>query len=1013
MDSPGYEEYVARLEDQRISYQAKQKAKQSGKPNRPEYRPVIIDNIPPELKGMKIWACWKSVPNSDKDKPDKMPMSYQINPITGLEEVKVASCNNPNTWMTFEDAVKLKKANRSIKGFQVALLHTPPTTNEDRLIGVDMDKAFLPDGSINSEYLEWIAKFNTYFELSPGDGVRGFCFGHFPTYGGKHCGNIEIYQNGKWMTITGQKLSGSPAIINNSQETIEVFRSQYFKTFNEVDDSDLPVSNRIFTDEEIIDHLKTHPVTGIKEDFNQFFYRGQKTSDHSSDDLFLCNLMRYYTQDIEQVDRIFRQSALMRDKWDEVHFSNGDTYGEGTIKISLNTRSKVYMETVRAPLPDVIDFETLEISLPRYEVNKYGIFSVSADKDGELQKVPISSNPCVIVAKGYNSDQGGKTFYKLLIKASPTTENTVWKNVTGLMSKSGVMGLMEYDLKFQESDYSKITGYFSAFINVYENELPVEMIVSSSGWKNDYTQFVVANRLVNRDGVFDLIQIDNNAVKLFGHEGNAQDWANGVDELIRFDPIRFKAYGALGCLLIKKSDSENYIFDQCCGTTRLKSFTNKLIASMIGHPKRQQLSSKSTAIGIDKIAAACNDLPVFLDETSENVAFVEELIYRFGNANTRVKSNTSNGLEISENYSSALFLTGEDSIITESSKGGHHARRVPETHGVPENEDGKPLFVNVDIKNRVLKAMNRNYGNIIVLFIQELLPIIDTIDDLVAKNFKRLPDTEDDALKGRQKGYYTVMLTAGEILEKVFKKLGMTPADPLKIVTSYFEENVMYGVTEPDFIKFLRFAYDLYVSDKSHFGATAGSEWVENEKIELNEKIGWIDIKSGVTLVNFRQMSLKAHIIKSLGNNKDVANRYETVSALWPKMGISNGSTQIDKKTKIPTVIKTKQIRTAYDDRQSVIQIPLENFYEYLKLVDDLEEPAVIHEEDEDDAGGILTSPELFSVHAVSVASQSPSSSGGFNQVVSTTAKLHENIIVHDGNADLYDELMGDLEDDD
>jgi len=84
--------------------------------------------------------------------------------------------------------------------------------------------------------------------------------------------------------------------------------------------------------------------------------------------------MRYYTQDIEQVDRIFRQSALMRDKWDEVHFSNGDTYGEGTIKISLNTRSKVYIETVRAPLPDVIDFETLEISLPRYEVNKYGIF---------------------------------------------------------------------------------------------------------------------------------------------------------------------------------------------------------------------------------------------------------------------------------------------------------------------------------------------------------------------------------------------------------------------------------------------------------------------------------------------------------------------------------------------------------------------------------------------------------------------------------------------------------------
>jgi hypothetical protein len=87
----------------------------------------------------------------------------------------------------------------------------------------------------------------------------------------------------------------------------------------------------------------------------------------------------------------------------------------------------------------------------------------------------------------------------------------------------------------------------------------------------------------------------------------------------------------------------------------------------------------------------------------------------------------------------------------------------------------------VDIKNKVLKAMNKNYGNIITLFIQEVLPIIGTIDDLVAKNYKELPDTGTDAIKGRHKGYYAVMLTAGQILERVFKRLGMTVADPLEI----------------------------------------------------------------------------------------------------------------------------------------------------------------------------------------------------------------------------------------
>jgi putative DNA primase/helicase len=374
---------------------------------------------------MKIWACWKSVPNPDKEKPDKIPMSYQINPITGLEGIKAASCNNPDTWMTFEDAVKLKKSSRAFRGFQVALLLTTPIDDEDRLIGVDMDRAFNPDGSIKAEYLEWVAKFNTYFELSPGEdingGRRGFCFGHFPTFGGKHQGNIEIYQNGKWMTVTGQKLSYSPATINNYQEAIEVFRAKYFKTFDSIDTSGLPKTNRVFTDEEIISRLSKMPNLKMRNLFSQLFYSGKRDDmiyrgdggewSHSDDDWLLACMVRYWVQEAEQVERIMVSSALARDKWYTER--NSMTYIKDTILNVLGARTaetKIYMETVRANLPVVIDFNTIEINLPRYEVNKDGIFSVSADKDGELQKVPISSNPCVIVAKGYNSDQGGKHF---------------------------------------------------------------------------------------------------------------------------------------------------------------------------------------------------------------------------------------------------------------------------------------------------------------------------------------------------------------------------------------------------------------------------------------------------------------------------------------------------------------------------------------------------------------------------------------------------------------------------
>lgn len=56
-------------------------------------------------------------------------------------------------------------------------------------------------------------------------------------------------------------------------------------------------------------------------------------NDHSSADLAFCNLIAAYTSDWAQIDRIFRASKLMRDKWDS---PRGDgTYGSMTIQRAL------------------------------------------------------------------------------------------------------------------------------------------------------------------------------------------------------------------------------------------------------------------------------------------------------------------------------------------------------------------------------------------------------------------------------------------------------------------------------------------------------------------------------------------------------------------------------------------------------------------------------------------------------------------------------------------------------
>jgi primase-polymerase (primpol)-like protein len=57
----------------------------------------------------------------------------------------------------------------------------------------------------------------------------------------------------------------------------------------------------------------------------------------------LCSLLAFWTGgDAGRVDRLFRDSGLMREKWGEVHFSDGSTYGEKTVERAIAGTSEFY-----------------------------------------------------------------------------------------------------------------------------------------------------------------------------------------------------------------------------------------------------------------------------------------------------------------------------------------------------------------------------------------------------------------------------------------------------------------------------------------------------------------------------------------------------------------------------------------------------------------------------------------------------------------------------------------------
>lgn len=68
--------------------------------------------------------------------------------------------------------------------------------------------------------------------------------------------------------------------------------------------------------------------------------------DHSAADQALCNYLSFlYQGDYGRIDAMFRQSGLMRDKWDEKHASNGASYGMMTINNAIAGTTSFYNPT--------------------------------------------------------------------------------------------------------------------------------------------------------------------------------------------------------------------------------------------------------------------------------------------------------------------------------------------------------------------------------------------------------------------------------------------------------------------------------------------------------------------------------------------------------------------------------------------------------------------------------------------------------------------------------------------
>ncbi|RLF26115.1 MAG: hypothetical protein DRN14_07395 [Thermoplasmata archaeon] len=289
---------------------------------------INTKKIPSEITKFSHWILWKSV-SKGNGKTTKVPYS-----VAGGK----AKTDDPATWSSYQNTLSRYKAG-GFSGIGYVF------SQDDPFCGIDLDHCRSPEtGGIETWALEIIKNFNSYTEISPsGTGIHIICKGQLPE-GGRKKGNIEIYDRGRYFTVSGNHFDGTPQDIRPAQKAIDALLASRFKKEIETQVKKFCSSPGASLDAIELIQKAISAENGHKFDL---LYQGRWQEvgylSRSEADLAFCNLLGFWTgRDSGRMDAIFRQSGLMRPKWDEKHYGDGDTYGQRTIAKAISNCQETY-----------------------------------------------------------------------------------------------------------------------------------------------------------------------------------------------------------------------------------------------------------------------------------------------------------------------------------------------------------------------------------------------------------------------------------------------------------------------------------------------------------------------------------------------------------------------------------------------------------------------------------------------------------------------------------------------
>lgn len=302
---------------------------------------VDLNNLPERLKREGKYCYWKYQDRPGGAKPAKVP----YNPGTGSP----ANTADASTFGSCADVQDY--ASKGYDGVGVGLY---PLPDGSLLAAIDIDHCIDAQGTLSAMADDIIKTMRAYTEVSPsGHGIRilfllppGYAFDSSRYYINNQALGLEVYVAGatsKYVSVTGNTWAPGVGLELRDAELEQVLGKYMVRpdrlTPQPASQAAAPVSGQqanalLPEDLALIETIKTSSRGA------QFIALGSGDlsscdNDHSKADMTFCNYLAARTQDPAQIDRILRNSGLMREKWDRP--TGNGTYGSLTVQKAISS----------------------------------------------------------------------------------------------------------------------------------------------------------------------------------------------------------------------------------------------------------------------------------------------------------------------------------------------------------------------------------------------------------------------------------------------------------------------------------------------------------------------------------------------------------------------------------------------------------------------------------------------------------------------------------------------------